>query len=273
MSDLLKTLEEMAQVREEADTKCSQLFCKAVGDPEALTKDWPPEGIELITEKELQDNTYHVKETPMPWVIMEDIPKEMITVEETTGTAFVDLDYAGKHGYSTNRVMSRRIQGDMNVMGTDLDKVRAMLSDEVTTLKEEIAKHKDVKHLTAIGIYAHMEGHIINVFMACIFTQNPTPERLAEMKMSELHHRMLDLLKAIPALNDKDTEPSLKDWVWELTPPDAELAVLMMTTTNPGSEVIQSPEDLLKLTLMGVKVKSVDAKDTGLQVNLQLGKK
>lgn len=266
MSDLKTNLEEMARLREECDKKCQDLFCEALSDATFLKDNWPPsDKIKLIDGKDLQKNTYHIQETEMPWYIPENIPEDKLINAEATAMTFVDINYAAEKGYMTHRIMTRRMAADINKLtGDNESKAINFLRDALIYLKEEVNKEKAIEYVTDISIYAHLEGCMVSLFMACLVAFRPSEEKINQIRMSELQGRLVTLLKALPPTKEGGG-PNPKDWEWEFTRQDAELALKIIEATNPEAPKL-TMEQFQNMSFMGVSIKSTDAEKTQISI-------
>lgn len=270
MSNLIDTMKEIADIRYKASQKCSKLFSKAVGSEDFVKENWPPrKEIKLLSDKELNDNTYHALETDMPWLIFDKIPGDKLKHDEKSNMIYVDIDYAAENGYLGKRVMSRRLCADLEKIKEQEEQYRNLLKETFKALSDEVQKYEDISHISDVDIYAHLEGSMITVFMACIVAARPTPENMETIKIQELHGRLMALMKALPAL-EENKPPNPKNWEWHFTKKDSELAVKMINRSNPGSEVVKNVDDLKALPFMGVEVKDVKAKETEIRLKLDL---
>jgi hypothetical protein len=271
MNKFEKNIEAIKEERFNHDKKCTELLWQAltpdnsvVIDP--LATDWPPLGITLISNEDLEANTYSSDIVDMPFVLLNtEIPEEVKV--DVDGILKIDFDYIAEKGYRVSRVMSPKFQGAISMYSADtsrlLDKIKQskqLIIDELDGL--------DAEYISHISLYPHIEGGTLTVFMACVILVKPTKEEISRIRLGSVHTDMLDLVKALPILNKGDETPNLKSWEWHISDKDALSVLDICNLTN--NVKFPSVSDLINTNFMGIIIKSVDTDKTELRLKLDL---
>jgi len=256
-SKVLEALIQTVDIRKEADNKVKALLKPIVPIP-----DWPPEGMELLDESELMRKSQMVEIDTNPWVFREPVPEDAICRNED-GSTYVSLAYAMKHGKPSHRVHTMKLCMDINQIAADADeRIKTAVGDLNDALLVHIKSFDDVKTVSDLHVWTAIEDYLLTMWMSTLVLGNPTDAYIENLHLQEFVGRATQLIRDILKEEEIPAEAGMTppDLVWELSERDAELAVKGIRATNPGSgDAITGPQDLLTMSFLGHKVKSIDS--------------